>query len=66
MVKVITGILICVTIVLMAVVTSGCATAEGDLDNPVKTVAEHGAKGVALKGELQEYDRDNPNPMGIE
>ncbi|MDD5645193.1 MAG: hypothetical protein PHO00_07105 [bacterium] len=44
----------------------GCATVEGDLDNPVRTVTDAAAKGVSLKGELQQQDRDAIDPMGIE
>ncbi|MBN2190204.1 MAG: hypothetical protein JW728_03240 [Candidatus Aureabacteria bacterium] len=56
--------LLCAFLSLVAVL--GCATVEGDLDNPVKTVADAAAKGVSLKGEMQQQDRDSVNPMGIE
>ena len=65
MAKTLSVIFICLTVLMVSIVISGCATVEGELDNPVKTVTEHGIKGVSLKGEMQEYDRDSINPEDI-
>ncbi|MEA3346501.1 MAG: hypothetical protein U9Q21_00235 [Candidatus Auribacterota bacterium] len=65
MAKTLSVIFICSAVLMVSIVISGCAAVEGELDNPVKTITEHGAKGVSLKGEMQEYDRDNINPEDI-
>ncbi len=65
MAKTLSVILICSAVLMAAIVIPGCAAVEGELDNPVKTITEHGAKGVSLKGEMQEHDRDSTNPVDI-
>ncbi|MCK5160217.1 MAG: hypothetical protein KAQ99_01460 [Candidatus Aureabacteria bacterium] len=65
MAKTLSVIFICSAVLMVSIVISGCAAMEGELDNPVKTITEHGAKGVSLKGEMQEHDRDSPNPVDI-
>lgn len=65
MAKTLSVIFICSAVLMVSIVISGCAAMEGELDNPVKTITEHGAKGVSLKGEMQEHDRDGTNPVDI-
>ena len=65
MAKTLSVLFICLAVLMASIVISGCAAVEGELDNPVKTITEHGVKGVSLKGEMQEYDRDSINPENI-
>ena len=65
MAKTLSVIFICLAVLMISIVISGCAAMEGELDNPVKTITEHGAKGVSLKGEMQEHDRDKLDPMDV-